>query len=565
MSEFYQDGPQLKNQYTDDRVLRSYLRRRLPTEVLNEIEPGLVHLGERAVTDIWAMGLAAEAQLPRHVPYDPWGRRIDVIEVSEAWRQLDRVAAEEGIVATGYERKHGAWSRVHQFARLYLYNPSSAIYSCPLAMTDGAARAIELYGDESLKKGAYRHLTSRNPDEFWTSGQWMTERTGGSDVSGTATVARRTQEGFRLYGEKWFTSATTSQMAMTLARIEGAPEGSRGLSLFYLELRDTQGRLQNIRVNRLKDKLGTKALPTAELSLEGTPAMLVGGEGHGVKKIASLFNITRMYNACCAVSMMRRALALARDYAGRRRAFGKLLSELPLHIETLAGLQVEYEAAFHLTFRLVELLGKDETGQATPAETAVLRMLTPIAKLYTAKQGIAVVSEVLECFGGAGYCEDTGIPKLLREAQVLSIWEGTTNVLSLDTLRAIEKEGAFEPFMADLRARLQSLQAPQLRKAAERVLQAANQIEAYLPGALSEGLDFIQAGARQFAYALARTYAASLLLEHADWSLENERDRHAYAVAMRWCAQELAPLIDPVTAHRADSRALALDLETEPC
>src|SRR5262249_16137895 len=139
-----------------------------------------------------------------------------------------------------------------------------------------------------------------------------------------------------------------------------APEGSRGLSLFYVELRDAAGRLQKIRVHRLKDKLGTRALPTAELTLEGTPARLVGGDGHGVRKIAALLNITRAYNASCAVGFMRRGLALARAYARQRRAFGKRLAELPLHVETLADLQVEYEAAFHLVFRLAELLGKEE-------------------------------------------------------------------------------------------------------------------------------------------------------------------------------------------------------------
>src|SRR5262249_18331988 len=163
--------------------------------------------------------------------------------------------------------------------------------------------------------------------------------------SGTSTVARRENGEYRLYGTKWFTSATTSQIALTLARLEQAP--ASGLSLFYLELRDRDGRMNNIRVHRLKDKLGTRALPTAELSLEGTPARLIGGEGHGVRKMAALLNITRAYNAFGAVGSMRRGIALARDYARRRRAFGKLLAEQPLHLETLAGLQVEFEAAFH--------------------------------------------------------------------------------------------------------------------------------------------------------------------------------------------------------------------------
>src|SRR5512132_3943372 len=252
MTEFFQDAPALGNQLLDDRLLRGYLRRVLPAAAHADVEPGLRRLGERAATDLLALADAAE-QPPRHVPYDPWGRRVDRIETSAAWAALDRVAAEEGIVATAYERAHGALSRVHQLARLYLYHPSSAIYSCPLAMTDGAARALERHGGGDARlRDAFAHLTSRDPARFWTAGQWMTERTGGSDVSGTSTVARAVAGGgdYRLHGTKWFTSATTSQVAMTLARIErdDAP-GSAGLSLFYVRLRDEQGALQRIVVH----------------------------------------------------------------------------------------------------------------------------------------------------------------------------------------------------------------------------------------------------------------------------------------------------------------------------
>jgi alkylation response protein AidB-like acyl-CoA dehydrogenase len=568
MEEFFQDGPVLGNQYDEDRVLRAYLRRNLPKEMLDEVEPGLRTLGERAVTDILFFGNAAEANPPRHVPHDPWGRRIDRIEVCEAWKELERIAVEEGIVATAYERRHGPWSRVHQFARLHLYGPSSAIYTCPLAMTDGAARVIELYGDDWLQQNVLPRLISRDVREFWTSGQWMTERTGGSDVSGTSTIARLASRvasapgvpsgAYQLYGTKWFTSATTAQMALTLARIDGTP-ANQGLSLFYVELRDAAGHMQKIRVHRLKDKLGTRALPTAELSLEGTLARLVGNEGHGVRKIAALLNVTRSYNACCAVSSMRRGLALARDYARRRRAFGKPLADHSLHNETLAGLQVEYEAAFHLTFRTAELMGKEETGVATAPERAVLRMLTPIIKLYTARQAITSASEVLEAFGGAGYIEDTGLPRLLRDAQVLSIWEGTTNVLSLDILRAIDKDNAFKPFVSDLRSRLEGIRAVALQVCVERVRAAVSQIESFMQRGRAEEADFVESGARALAYSLARSYAAGLLLEQADWATKHSDGRRAVAVAERWCRQDLTPLLVPDQSHRVATRLLAMD------
>jgi alkylation response protein AidB-like acyl-CoA dehydrogenase len=552
MPEFFQDSPHLANQYEDDALLRAYLHWRLPAKMLAEIEPSLHRLGHRAATDILALGEAAESSPPRHIPFDAWGRRIDRIETNDAWHELDHISATEGIVATAYERAHGSFSRIDQFARLYLFAPSSALYSCPLAMTDGAARFLQVHGDESTQS-VFAHLTSRDPNQFWTSGQWMTERTGGSDVGTTSTIARRDTDGsYRLHGAKWFTSATTSQVAMTLARIEGAPDGSRGLSVFLITLRDANGLLRNIRVDRLKDKLGTRALPTAELTLEGTPAVLVGGAGDGVRKIATLFNITRVYNAVAAVAGMRRAIALATDYARRRSAFGKLLIEHPLHLETLAGMHLEHRAAFLLAFRVVELLGKDECGDATPAESQLLRFLIPVTKLYTAKQAIAIASETLEAFGGAGYIEDTGLPRLLRDAQVLSIWEGTTNVLSLDALRAMEHGDALAVWTADVHRRIGNAKDARLQSCGAKISIALERIEQYTARAAREGTEFQQAGARGFAYAIARTEAAALLVDYAI----THTDPASLASAQRWCARDLTPLVEADADYRADSAAL---------
>jgi len=552
MAEYIQDSPQLANQYDDDAVLRSYLRWRLPRSVLADIEPDLVRLGQRAATDIFALGEEAEKSPPRHVPYDAWGKRVDWIETSDAWRELDQISAAEGIVAAAYERAHGAYSRIDQFARLYLFAPSSALYSCPLAMTDGAARFLEVYGDESTRP-VFAHLTSRDPRQFWTSGQWMTERSGGSDVGSTSTIAKcDSGNDYRLYGLKWFTSATTSQVAMTLARIEGAPAGGWGLSVFLVTLRDRDGSLRNIRVERLKDKLGTRALPTAELTLEGTPARLVGGAGDGIRKIATLFNITRVYNAVAAVAGMRRAIALATDYARRRTAFGKPLIEHPLHVETLADMTLQFRAGFMLAFRAVELLGKEETGEATDSELKLLRLLIPVAKLYTAKQAVAVASEALESFGGAGYIEDTGIPRLLRDAQVLPIWEGTTNVLSLDILRAIHRVDALDEWIKNLRQRLDDIKVRDLRGSAERVTNAVERIAQYAKRATAADDSFQQVGARSLSYAIARTEAATLLLEHACAM----PDRSNLVAAQRWCAREPTPLVEGEDLRRADSRHL---------
>lgn len=526
MSDFYQEYPRLENPYDSDPLLRAFLESRLPADELVEVARDLHRFGERVIGEIARWGEQAEAQPPRHMPYDPWGRRIDDIWVCEGWRALDRASAEEGLVAIAYERRHGERSRLHQMAKLYLFHPSSATYSCPLAMGDGAARFLEVYGDQNDERvrAAFTHLTSRDPAEFWTSGQWMTERAGGSDVSQTSTIARRDDANgcFRLSGTKWFTSATTSQMALTLARIEGAPVAGRGLSVFLVELRDATGALRGIRINRLKDKLGTRALPTAELTLDGAPARLVGGEGDGVRKIAALFNVTRVYNAVAAVGGMRRAIELAKEYAQLRVAFGVRLIDHPLHRATLLDLEARCRLCFFLAFRVVELMGKEECGTATDAELAMLRLLTPVAKLYTAKQAVIVASEVLEAFGGAGYIEDTGLPRLLRDAQVLPIWEGTTNVLSLDMWRAIERTGAFEPWRVDVAHRLESASGAGGRHAA-RLLDMLSEVTQMVR---VDDVATRAVGARELAFDIARiTGAVGMLESSADAAADEHVER----------------------------------------
>jgi alkylation response protein AidB-like acyl-CoA dehydrogenase len=466
---FTQAPPELGNQYEDDRLLRSYLRRTLPGDVLGEIEPELRAMGELAGGELYREQLRDLDNEPRLVQWDAWGARIDRIEVTALWRRAERIAAEHGLIAAAYERRHAAYSRVHQFALAYLFTPSTDLYSCPLAMSDGAAAALLASGNGTLIERAVRRLTSRDPDTVWTSGQWMTEATGGSDVGLTETVARNDRGAWRLYGRKWFTSAVASQMALTLARPEGNPAGGKGLALFYVETRDAQGMPNSILANRLKDKLGTRKVPTAELTLEGTPAQLVCGTSDGVKNIAPMLNVTRTWNSVSAVALMRRGVALARDFSRRRIAFGAALSEKPLHVDTLAGVQAELEAAFHLTFFVVEVLGRMESGRASTEQAALLRIMTPVAKLTTGRQVVDALSEIVEAFGGAGYVEDTGVPMLLRDAHVLPIWEGTTNVLALETLRSIEACGGMDVVEREARFLLQGVREPDLVRISARV------------------------------------------------------------------------------------------------
>jgi alkylation response protein AidB-like acyl-CoA dehydrogenase len=537
-------------------VLRAYLRRALPDDVRRAVEPSLQEMGDLAVS-LDALGATDRKAEPRLVQWDAWGNRVDAIEITPLWQEAAKVAAEKGVVATAYERKHGDRSRIHQFALAYLFDPSTAVYTCPLAMTDGAAKTLVVHGNRALVDRALPRLLSRDPRTAWTSGQWMTERTGGSDVAISETVAKKEGDRYRLYGTKWFTSATTSQMALTLARPEGNPPGGSGLALFYVEVRGDDGRMNDgIFVNRLKDKLGTRQVPTAELTLDGAFAIPVVGTTDGVKNITPMLNITRTWNAIGAISGMRRGLALARDYAAKRVAFGAKLSDKPLHVDTLAGLAAEFEGAFLLTFRAVELLGREEARTITEEEAMLLRLLTPIVKLTTGKQAVAVASEVLEAFGGAGYVEDTGLPRILRDSQVLPIWEGTTNVLSLDLLRALGRSGSIEPLEREIGARTAKGTA-ELRPAADAARAAFAHAKAWLAGAREAGIPALEAGARRFALTVGRALELALLVDHAAWCEQNGEGTRTAAAARRFAQSPLDLVCDAADAR--DARTLALD------
>lgn len=252
----------------------------------------------------------------------------------------------------------------------------------------------------------------------------------------------------------------------------GELAGGRGLALFYLETGYGE-RLRGIRIDRLKDKLGTRKLPTAEQ---------------------------------------------------------------PLHRDTLQGLEAEWQGALHLTFRVVELIGRAETGELDDSGERLLRLLTPVAKLTTARQAVAVTSECLEAFGGAGYVEDTGLPVLLRDAQVLTIWEGTTNVLALDALRAMGGEGVAEALREEAERCASAVSAGELLPAARAGRDAIAHALAWLAEAHPGGDDALHAGARRFALTLARALELLLLAHHAQWSLDHEGDGCAATAARRLAA-----------------------------
>ena len=542
-----QDPPRRSNRFRTDRTLRQTLERLLGPEAFAAASPELDEMGERAATELAELGERAEANPPRHVPYDAWGRRVDRLDVDPAWIRLVEIALETGLVATPYEDAYGPGSRVVQGGLTALFDPVTATATCPIAMTDAAAFVLRAH-DPDLAARYVPKLTARR--DAWTSGQWMTEKEGGSDVGRTGTVARDLGDGtFALRGTKWFTSATTADMALALARPEGAEEGSRGLSLFLVELRRRDGSWNGITVRRLKDKFGTRALPTAELDLDGTVAVPVGGLGRGVRKISGMLNVTRLGAAASSVAHVGEALGMARDYARRREAFGSLLVDLPAHRAWIARIAAEYEAMTALSFRAGVLLGEVEHGAG---DASLTRLVTPLTKRACARQAVWAVSELIESFGGAGYLEDTGLPRLLRNVHVHCIWEGTTTVMAMDVLRALASEGAGEAFLEDVEARARAYDHPLISDAARTVLAARDELRELLREP-SVG------DARRLAWGMARTYQGALLCEAAGWSLDKHGDRRAATAAALFTAE---PLLGPRPAleDEGDLAALAFDL-----
>ncbi|XGW16921.1 hypothetical protein V3C99_001949 [Haemonchus contortus] len=551
LGDFAQNPPVLHNPFDDDPMLKRTLKRILLDHDYQTVEKDLSRFGERIVKEIDYLGRKCELNQPKLEPFDAWGKRVDQLIVCPEWYRLKEICAEEGLISIGYQKDvQPLVRRIHQFAKLYLFSPSAGLTTCPMAMTDGAVKtlkALGLEGKHDLAAEAISRLCSTDGKKAWTSGQWMTEKRGGSDVAGGCDTYAEHVDGntFRLYGYKWFSSAIDADVALTLARIidkdGNAQKGSRGLSLFLLKIRNNDCQLNGIQMMRLKNKLGTKQLPTAELLLDGTLAYCIGEPGRGVANIANMLNITRIHNAVASVSGMRRMLSLARDYSTRREVFGQTQENWPLHTATLAKMEVETRGCFLLLMEAAQLLGMSEAVNASKSDALLLRLITPVVKLYTGKMCVPLISEAMECFGGQGYIEDTGIPTALRDAQVTPIWEGTTNVLSLDVLRVFAgKQNVFDAFENRIESLLPSHAISQLAQPINAVRKAVSDLESVLrQTATSDHPMRLDSGARQIAFGIARIYAGALLIRHASDVHATESD---VDVASRWCLEQ--PLVD---------------------
>ncbi len=445
------------NWFTNEAALQRIVRRRLGAEAFEVAQPRLLKLGGAVAHEGAEWAQQADRHGPQLVTHDRAGTRIDEIAYHGSYRELQKLGYGSGIIAATYDpalaRERGKAPKSLTFALGYLFGQAEAGMYCPVCMTDGAAHLLRKYGTPTLRERFIPRLASTDRDRLFTGAMFLTEKEGGSDVGQIKTVAKggagTPGEAVTLFGDKWFCSNVDADVIMILARPEGAVAGTRGLGLYVLPRTLESGRRNGFRIDRLKDKLGERSFPTGEVTLDGAQAFLLGGPGEGFHQMTEMLNLSRLYNAAASVACMRRAVTEAIAWSQTRVAFGKRVIEHPLMTEQLFDMACEQRLALNWFFRGVELMDRvDFDGGATPEDRRTLRMLTPLLKYVLGKKAVAVVSEGVEALGGNGYIEDWPMARVFRDAQVLPIWEGTTNILVLDAFRAVKKEAGHEMIVA---------------------------------------------------------------------------------------------------------------------
>lgn len=473
--------------YEEEPFFQNLMRRYLPEAEYAWAQEYLSGMGRLSAREFSPRVLPSDRRRPQHIPYDPAGKRIDKIEYDESYLAIARQAYEFGIIGLGHSPEFIKQGRVYttllKFGVGYLFSQAGSVLYCPICMTDGTLQVLKRHGSKELQEKWIPRLTRMDYEAMYDGAMYLTEVQGGSDVGANSCRARLEDGEWRLYGEKWFCSNIGSRTALVLARPEGAPEGTRGLGLFLLPRDLESGERNRIRVDRVKNKLGTCEMATAEITLEGALAYPVGDLAKGFSYMTDMLNLSRIYNAVWSIGLMRRAFLEAQHYARGRLAFGKPIAEYPLVARTLQLMESDAQQATALVFETLNFMDHLERGQGGPKDEAMLRLLTPVIKFFTAEKAIEAGHRAIEIFGGNGCVEDFPVAKLLRDAQILAIWEGTANVLSLDLLRVLKKSDAGEVFFEDAAQKIAALKNPQRQELFRRESkQLRDKIRALLAG-----------------------------------------------------------------------------------
>ncbi len=452
-----------QNFYRNDRALRDLLGLYLPADLVAHLHPHLDRLGELAGGRLDECARISDRHTPVLVHRDKFGRDIQHIEYHPAYRELEHAAfGTFGIHAMSHRKGILGWPDTYpaaaKHAFTYLFNQAEFGLGCPINVTDGAAMLLSRYGGDELKAKYLDGLTQTDMGKLTQGAQFMTEKEGGSDVGRLTTRAVAEGEHFRLYGEKWFCSNADAPVVTLLARPEGAGPGTRGVGLFLMPRFLDDGSPNHYRIVRLKDKLGTRSMASGEIKFDGAIAYPIGRLDRGFVQMAEMVNWSRLSNGVKSTALMRRALHDAFTVANGRVVFGKRIIDLPLARRQLLKMLLPMEQALSLCFATAAALDRAEAGSQDAA--TLLRILTPVLKFRSTRDARKLCGDALEFRGGIGYVEEFVNARLLRDAHLGSIWEGTGNIVALDALtRAVGRHGAEAALLAELHAKLDDVPA----------------------------------------------------------------------------------------------------------
>jgi acyl-CoA dehydrogenase len=534
--------------YRSDRSLTALLALYLPAAELAHLQPQFERLGHLIGGDLDALAREADKMPARLEPRDRQGEDRQSIVKAPAYREMERIAFGELSLAAASHRPALGWERplsaASKYTLTYLFAQSEFGLLCPVSMTDSLTRTIRRFAAPELLERYLPGLLAEDLERQLQGAMFMTERFAGSDVGATETRAVKEGDHWLLYGHKWFCSNAGADLALVLARPEGAPAGTAGLGLFLMPRVLPSGALNRYRIVRLKDKLGTKGMASGEIVLEGATAWLVGDLGQGFKQMTEMVNQSRLSNGVRSAGLMRRAVHEALTVALGRRAFGQRLIDLPLVRRQLIKMILPAEAALSVALFTADCLDRADAGEAEAQ--ALRRILTPLIKLRACRDARKVTGDAMEMRGGNGYIEEWIEPRLLRESHLGSIWEGTSNIIALDVARAAAKAEAHRALASRLEPMLGWAPAAVGTALAERLGTALALVER----AGAKGGD--ARAARQAATGLYHLTAAALFVHEA----ERLADPIRLDLARLVLAHKLAAR-DPLAGSSLDDEAAA--------
>lgn len=435
------------NLFTSDTTLQALLPLYLSDALRKQLHARLQTLGALAGGRLNALAESADKNPPQLKMRSRTGSDRQSIIKHPAYSEMEQLAFGDFAMAALSHRADlpgwpGPCPPLVKYLFTYLFVQAEFGLMCPVSMTDSLARTLKKFGSPMLTQCYLPRLTSLDAATRLQGAMFMTEQDAGSDIAATTALAVPAQDHYLLYGEKWFCSNPDAGLAMVLARIEGAPGGIKGVSLFLLPRTLEGGAANAYRILRLKDKLGTRSMASGEIRLEGAQAWLVGEAGRGFVQMADMINNSRLSNGVRSAGLMQRAVSEAFYIARQRRAFGKTLIEQPLMRRQLLKILLPCEQARSMVLQSAEILRRADGGDKQAY--ALLRILTPLIKFRACRDARKVTADAMEVRGGCGYIEEWGDPRLFRDAQLGSIWEGTSNIVALDVRRAILREQSLE-------------------------------------------------------------------------------------------------------------------------